>query len=29
VAVERETWLEPVTKDPLLPGRILPSDYLG
>ena len=22
-------WLEAVTNDPLLPGRILPSDYLG
>ena len=28
-AAERETWLDAVTKDPLLPGRILPSDYLG
>ena len=28
-AAERETWLEAVTNDPLLPGRILPSDYLG
>lgn len=27
--VEREAWLEAVTNDPLLPGRILPSDYLG
>jgi len=26
---EREAWLEAVTNDPLLPGRILPSDYLG
>jgi len=28
-AMEREAWLEAVTNDPLLPGRILPSDYLG
>ena len=28
-AAERETWLAAVTNDPLLPGRILPSDYLG
>jgi DNA-binding transcriptional regulator PaaX len=28
-ASEREAWLEAVTNDPLLPGRILPSDYLG
>jgi DNA-binding transcriptional regulator PaaX len=28
-AAEREAWLEAVTNDPLLPGRILPSDYLG
>jgi phenylacetic acid degradation operon negative regulatory protein len=28
-AVEREAWIEAVTMDPLLPGRILPSDYLG
>ena len=28
-AAEREAWLEAVTIDPLLPGRILPSDYLG
>jgi len=28
-AVERQAWLEAVTNDPLLPGRILPSDYLG
>jgi hypothetical protein len=28
-AAERETWLDAVTDDPLLPGRILPSDYLG
>ena len=26
---QREAWLEAVTNDPLLPGRILPSDYLG
>ena len=26
---EREAWLDAVTYDPLLPGRILPSDYLG
>lgn len=26
---ERETWLEAVTYDPLLPERILPRDYLG
>jgi phenylacetic acid degradation operon negative regulatory protein len=26
---EREAWLEAVTNDPLLPKRILPSDYLG
>ena len=26
---EREAWLDAVTIDPLLPGRILPSDYLG
>jgi DNA-binding transcriptional regulator PaaX len=26
---EHEAWLEAVTNDPLLPGRILPSDYLG
>ena len=25
-ATEREAWLEAVTNDPLLPGRILPSD---
>jgi hypothetical protein len=24
-----EAWLDAVTNDPLLPGRILPSDYLG
>ena len=28
-AVERESWLDAVTHDPLLPGQILPSDYLG
>jgi hypothetical protein len=28
-AVEHEARLEAVTNDPLLPGRILPSDYLG
>jgi DNA-binding transcriptional regulator PaaX len=28
-AAERVAWLEAVTNDPLLPGRILPSDYLG
>jgi len=28
-AAEREAWLEAVTNDPLLPGRMLPSDYLG
>ena len=28
-AAERETWLDAVTNDSLLPGRILPSDYLG
>jgi DNA-binding transcriptional regulator PaaX len=28
-AAEREAWLDAVTNDPLLPGRILPSDYLG
>jgi hypothetical protein len=27
-AAEREAWLEAMTNDPLLPGRILPSDYL-
>jgi phenylacetic acid degradation operon negative regulatory protein len=26
---EREAWLNAVTKDPLLPERILPHDYLG
>jgi len=26
---EREAWLDAVTHDPLLPGRILPADYLG
>jgi hypothetical protein len=29
VMAERKAWLEAVTNDPLLPGRILPSDYLG
>jgi phenylacetic acid degradation operon negative regulatory protein len=28
-AAEREAWRDAVTNDPLLPGRILPSDYLG
>ena len=28
-AAERQTWLDAVTNDPLLPARILPSDYLG
>ena len=28
-AAEREAWLDAVTNDRLLPGRILPSDYLG
>jgi len=28
-ALEREAWLDAVINDPLLPGRILPSDYLG
>jgi len=28
-AVEREAWLDAVTNDPLLPGRILPSEYRG
>ena len=28
-AAEREAWLDAVTNDPLLPGRIRPSDYLG
>ena len=28
-AAEREARLDAVTNDPLLPGRILPSDYLG
>ena len=26
---EREAWLDAVSNDPLLPRRILPSDYLG
>jgi DNA-binding transcriptional regulator PaaX len=25
----RAAWLDAVINDPLLPGRILPSDYLG
>jgi phenylacetic acid degradation operon negative regulatory protein len=28
-AAEREAWLDAVTHDPLLPGRLLPADYLG
>lgn len=28
-AAEREAWLDAVTNEPLLPERILPSDYLG
>jgi len=28
-AEERNAWLDAVTNDPLLPGRLLPSDYLG
>jgi hypothetical protein len=28
-ATAREAWLDAVRNDPLLPGRILPSDYLG
>jgi DNA-binding transcriptional regulator PaaX len=28
-AAEREAWLDAVTNDPLLPGRMLPSDDLG
>ena len=28
-ATEREVWLDAVATDPLLPARILPSDYLG
>ena len=28
-AAEREAWLDAVTVDPLLPARILPSDYQG
>ena len=28
-AAEREAWLDAVTNDPLLPQRILPTDYLG
>lgn len=29
IAGDHETWLETVTNDPLPPGRILPSDYVG
>ena len=28
-AMEREAWIVAVTNDPLLPSRILPSDYAG
>lgn len=28
-ATEREAWLDAVKSDPLLPGPLLPSDYLG
>ena len=28
-AAEREAWLDAVTNDPLLPGKILPADYMG
>jgi phenylacetic acid degradation operon negative regulatory protein len=28
-AAERQAWLDAVKHDPLLPSRILPSDYLG
>jgi len=28
-SAEREAWVEAVTSDPLLPERILPSNYLG
>jgi DNA-binding transcriptional regulator PaaX len=28
-AAEREAWLDAFATDPLLPERILPSDYLG
>ncbi len=28
-AAEREAWLDAVTRDPLLPARILPPGYLG
>jgi phenylacetic acid degradation operon negative regulatory protein len=28
-AVEREAWLDAVRNDPLLPARLLPSEYLG
>jgi hypothetical protein len=27
-AVEREAWLDAVRNDPLLPARLLPSEYL-
>ena len=27
--MEREAWLAAITQDPLLPTRVLPSDYLG
>jgi phenylacetic acid degradation operon negative regulatory protein len=28
-AAERKAWLDAVTNDPLLPGRLLPAEYLG
>ena len=28
-AAQREAWVGAVTKDPLMPNRIPPSDYLG
>ena len=28
-AAERKAWLDAVTNDSMLPGRILPSNYLG
>ena len=28
-AHERAAWLLAISKDPLLPGSLLPSDYLG
>ncbi|MBI5385698.1 MAG: hypothetical protein HZA90_13550 [Verrucomicrobia bacterium] len=28
-AAERQAWLDAATNDPPLPGRMLPSDYLG